>query len=172
MTWFILWALWEYFATVAYVVLQRTPGVVWLPGKLISKPAIEFDSKNEGNCRKNYWNNWSGVIWTREEFEDPEKMFIDTIEEEEAEPKRNTEVMNYWKKNLLKRQSLRRRRLLRLRNLKLWLKRRRKPRFKYRRTGTNKAIGWRRSKPRWWKKLLFLKEFCHTPKPEETDALK
>lgn len=82
---YIMGALGIFVATVAYVVLQRTPGVVWLPGKLIVNQLSNLIPKTKGIVEK-ITEITEAVLSDTEEFEKPPKMFIDTIEEEVAEP--------------------------------------------------------------------------------------
>ena len=82
---YIMGALGIFVATVAYVVLQRTPGVVWLPGKLIVNQLSNLIPKTKGIVEK-ITEITEAALSDTEEFEEPPKMFIDTIEEEEAEP--------------------------------------------------------------------------------------
>lgn len=76
---YIFGALGIFLATVAYVVIQRTPGIVWLPGKMVLRQLSYLAPKSRQIVDK--------ITQITEDAlsdieDDPPKMFIDSIQEE------------------------------------------------------------------------------------------
>lgn len=83
---YIFGALGVFVATVIWVILERTPGFVWIPAKLIVKQAVHLIPKTNEFMGK--IAEVTEAILSDEEPASPE-MFVDTIEKEVAEEKKD-----------------------------------------------------------------------------------
>ena len=89
---YIIGALGVFVATVVYVIVQRTPGVVWLPGKLIVGQLANLIPKSREIVDK-ITEMTEAVLSDAEEMEEPPGMFIDTIEKEPQEEYGSDELL-------------------------------------------------------------------------------
>lgn len=82
---YIIGALGVFIATVLYVILQRTPGIVWLPGKLILRQLGNFVPKSSGSAGKFVERVVEMTEAVLSDSEDVPNMFIDKVLNKEEE---------------------------------------------------------------------------------------
>ena len=89
---YIFGALGIFVATVAYVILQRTPGVVWLPGKLVVRQLVNLIPKSREIVER-ITEIAEAALSDTDSIEDPPRLFIDTIQEKPQEEYGSDELL-------------------------------------------------------------------------------
>lgn len=77
---YIFGALGIFISTAVWVILQRTPGVVWVPGKVLLRQLGNLIPKSVEKIAEA-----AGSVLSDSESDEPPKMFIDTIERDREE---------------------------------------------------------------------------------------